>query len=652
MTNNPLLTPNIYFVAYPDPEISTYLQALIQSWDTNAQVGVVGSLTDLYNSIAAVPDRATVISELLWDGQDASDVLLSLALSYPRVSFIMATNHDTSQLLPRYFPIPYVQGIERTDQILSITSSLTEDLRGTQMGPYHLLDFAGQNYLGRNYFAHQPLIRRDVHLTLLPLLATEDEKNEFRAIAASRARDIHPQIYAIYEESEADGRPFLAKEPVTAPCLLQLSLQETTFDSRLIAKILTATSSVLLHLHGKQLPYQPIRNSHITISREGVIKMLNRALSSDAPMPDPLDEIAELSGIVREFCPRTEPLDPRLDALLTAMQAGETDLATVQSTANTVDLDLAPVKYVPQRQQAIKAAQEVKKARKNFWIYAAIGAGGLISFLIFFILYLLAEFAPTPGTDFRKQCHIPAGKVYAGETMLEVGEFYMDEHEVTIGQYEKFLKTVKSSDIPKLLPPGYSEPKSNFEPMDWKGIQKALKPGLGKRLYLGGVLTRDTPIFNVDYADAYAYAKWKGKRLPNEMEWQRAAAGDKNFKYPWGDEAEPSYANTGLDSPAIRAAKGKKPPVPGSLDGFGTFAPVNAHPKDRSPYGVLNMAGNVSEWVESSVEFGALKNGCKCIRGGNFTTPMLIPNKFRQLNPVYITLPGLGFRCVSDKPVE
>ena len=652
MTTNNLLAPNVYFVAYPDPEVSTYLQALLQSWDTNAQVIEARTLTDLYNNLAAVADRATVIAELLWDGQDASDVLLSLALSYPRIAFIMATNHDTSQLLPRYFPIPYVQGIDRTDQILTLTSSLTEDLRNTQMGPYHLIDFAGQNYLGRNYFAHQPLIKRDVHLTLLPLLATEEEKAEFRAIAASRARNIHPQIYAIYEESEANGRPFLAQEPVTAPCLLQLGIQETTFDSRLIAKILTVAASVLLHLHSRRIPYQPIRNSHITISRDGIIKMLNRALSQDAPMPDPQEEIAELSGIVRDFCSRTEPLDPRLDALLNAMQAGETDLATIESTGNTVDLDLAPVKFVPQRQQAIKAAQEVKKARKNYWIYASLVAGGLIAFLIFFILYLLAEFAPTPGTDFRKQCHVPAGKVLAGDVAYDVHEFYLDEHEVTIGQYEKFLKSIKKEDIPKLLPPGYTESKPDFVPGPWKDIQKALRPGLGKRLYLGGVITRDTPIFNIDYADAYAYAKWRGKRLPTENEWQRAAAGDDNLKYPWGASGETSFANTGLDSPALAKAKGKKPVEPGHVDGFATVAPVNAHPKDRSPYGVINMAGNVSEWTEPGDEFGPQKPGYKCVRGGNFSCPMLLPNQFRQLNPVYMAQPSLGFRCASDKPVE
>ncbi|MDD5261154.1 MAG: SUMF1/EgtB/PvdO family nonheme iron enzyme [Methylacidiphilales bacterium] len=648
MSTDSLMVSNVYFVAYPDAETAAYLQALIQSWDTNAHVTVTPTLTDLYNQLGAVSDKAIVISELLWDGQDASDVLLSLALNYPRIAFLVATNFDTSQILPQYFPIPYVQGVDRTDLILNFASSLTEDLRGTQAGPYHLIDFAGQNYLGRNYFAHQPLIKRDVHLTVLPLLASEEERQEFRAIAAARARNIHAQIYVIYEEGEADGRPFAAQEPVTAPSLLQLSLQDATFDSRLIAKLLTVTSSVLSHLHSNRIPYQPLRSSHITLAGDGVIKMHNTALPSTSPIPDIPTEIAELADIIREFCPKTDPLDPRLDALLNMMSAGLTNLQAIYNTANAVDLDLAPVKFVPQREQAIKAAAEIKKARKNYLLYTAIIAGSMASLIGFIVVKLILDFAP--GTDFRKQCRIPAGKAFVGEQLVDVGEFYMDEHEVTIGQYEKFLKDKPTP--AKLLPPDLARYKTDFEPYDWNNIQKALKPGILKRIYLGGVLTRDIPIFNVDYADAYAYAKWKHKRLPTELEWQRAAAGDQNLKYPWGNTADFNKTNTGKDIP--RTGKSAKTgPPPGSVDGFPGLAPVNGTPADRSPYGVIGMAGNVSEWVEPSLEFGPFKSSYKNIRGGNFAYPWLFPNQYHraQVQSDFFD-PSVGFRCVSDKPVE
>lgn len=159
----------------------------------------------------------------------------------------------------------------------------------------------------------------------------------------------------------------------------------------------------------------------------------------------------------------------------------------------------------------------------------------------------------------------------------------------------------------------------------------------------GVPISVDCPVFNVDYFDAYAYAHWKGHRLPTEEEWEKAARGSNGNRYPWGNDWDPTKLNAGGDYKE-NPPEGYKPAV----DGYNMWAPVNAFPKDVSQYGVVDMAGNVSEWTDS---WDASKTYV-VIRGGNFkSTPeqALATNAFRKILPE-TARDSIGFRTVSDTP--
>jgi formylglycine-generating enzyme required for sulfatase activity len=663
MNTEPPTAANLYFTVFPDPQIARRLEHLLTEWDPNASVQTVSSLAELYNLLPSIPGKAILLIDLIWDGQNASDILLSLPDSYPQLAFLIASETDITGILPAYFPIPHIRDLNDTHKILSTVAALAEDLRGTRIGPYQIQNFAGQTYLGRNYQARQTSINRDVHLTVLPLFSPDETLAEFTAISTARARNICPQTYSIYEETSADGRHYLAQEPITNPSLLQLSLQETRFDSRLIASIIATTAGVLARLHRQNIPYLPIHGSHITLSPTGLIKLANTALPPASPMPAMPGELQELAKIIQPFISPANPIDPRLSQVLHNMAGGLVDCDTVISITAQVNLELAPIKQIAERQTAIKARAEVAKAKKNLWLAASLGGGAIAALLILVIINVALMLFDVPGRDFSQQIKIPAGTVQFGTRQnpksAQLPEFYIDQYEVTIGQYEKFLKAMEEEKAgnpdayKKYLPPGAGTYKDNFIPYDWSNIKKTLRRRFPQPLYGGNRVTRDTAIFNIRYLDAFAYAKWAGKRLPTELEWQRAAGGNDNWPYPWGKDYKADYKpdNAVCNAyPNLVKAKKLLHPGPQIVDKCQT---------DKSPFGVIGMAGNVSEWVSLSPDLGPLPEkykDCMPMKGANYSSAQLIPSTYNRqpqmLLPEGSVNNGLGFRCVSDKPVK
>jgi formylglycine-generating enzyme required for sulfatase activity len=213
----------------------------------------------------------------------------------------------------------------------------------------------------------------------------------------------------------------------------------------------------------------------------------------------------------------------------------------------------------------------------------------------------------------------PTGDIYNFQLRhfhrtAQFSRFAMDETPVTNAQFAEFLKAARYR-------PAHRE---NFL-KHWENGG----PPAG---------SEDHPVVYVDLDDARAYARWAGKRLPTEEEWQYAAQGPDGRKYPWGNEWETGRCNNGET---------------------GATTSARAFPTGKSPFGCQDMCGNVWHWTESERSDGRTRF-C-IIRGGAFFAargsywyvdggprPANFATKFILAWPGLDRCATIGFRCAAD----
>ncbi len=153
----------------------------------------------------------------------------------------------------------------------------------------------------------------------------------------------------------------------------------------------------------------------------------------------------------------------------------------------------------------------------------------------------------------------------------------------------------------------------------------------------------DHPMNCVTWAESDAYCRWAGKRLPTEVEWEKAARGTEGIKYSWGNTGFLSKVANVADEAAKAQYPGWTIP-PGYDDGYIGTSPVGAYPAGASPYGALDMIGNVEEWTAEPLAGGVKR----CLRGGSWFDPP----KFVRTSARYIVRSSerrstVGFRCAK-----
>ncbi len=238
------------------------------------------------------------------------------------------------------------------------------------------------------------------------------------------------------------------------------------------------------------------------------------------------------------------------------------------------------------------------------------------------------------------QVHIPAGDfIFANGQKKTLPEFWIDRYEVTYGQYAWFLAYLEEHPTTEYDHP--QQPRSKaavmHKPPHWQ-IYDRLARTTGKAH--STPIDLNCPVMEVDFWDAYAYAKWKGRELPTEEEWEKAARGPDGLIYPWGDELDPKKVNSNADF------NPNDPGAPGTVDGYNFWNPVDKIEGDKSPFGVIGMAGNVREWTST---WDSVKKR-PIIKGGSFMSSDVRLDQRTDTVDMNQISEAIGFRTISRTP--
>jgi formylglycine-generating enzyme required for sulfatase activity len=247
--------------------------------------------------------------------------------------------------------------------------------------------------------------------------------------------------------------------------------------------------------------------------------------------------------------------------------------------------------------------------------------------------------------DALKMCHSPTLSPIPSKQEI-LAQFLCDEdssiraegyaHQVTLHAFEMDRTEVSVADYERCVLAG---------PCDAPGFTRG-DPRFDRPRY---------PVTQIRWDDAERYCHWAGGRLPTEAEWEYAARGDARRLFPWGDVYNPHLANHGALATDDTDAS----------DGFALLAPVGSYPDGATPEGILDLAGNVGEWVQD-FDYEADSEGYgyspmpavdpvgpptgvgHLVRGGSYARPAW---RLRGAAREELLLPRsaeVGFRCVND----
>lgn len=555
-----------------------------------------------------------------------------------------------------------------------------------QLGKYKFEQFLGGG-MSHVYKARDTLINRTVVVKILTDsgMLDEDTKKRFLREAQTAGAISHENIIRVYDFGEHEGRPYMVMEYLQGNDL-RAAIQQgqlTTVAEKL--KVLVQLARGMKHIHELGIIHRDLKPDNVFMSQAGNVKLMDFGIAKTkdlsitrtgytlgtpyymAPEQVTSKDVTDKADIyafgilmfelftgtkpfkaenVHEvfFKILNEPLDaqPLIDA--------KVPTSVIELIKRCTEKD--PLKRPADFEKIVRDLESVLKTfetgdektitnltRPMPEIPKAVWIGGGAAALLIVVLLVLNVLpkGSVPGLPKKQDVGQTAvelpGKLSTatGDMVLvkdgdflfgEANEkraqkaFYIDVYEVTNEIYKKFT-----------LDRGWPLPE-NFPDDE---------------------ASRKLPVVNVSFMDSREFAIWAGKRIPQSVEWEKAARGNMGRTYPWGYEHLPEMAIV-QDNPSLKGLKGPKE--------------VGSWRDSQSTFLAMDLAGNVFEWVDERAKPspGALRSFTTLmrpspvetdlwvqIRGGSFLRPLLknASVEFASVPAAYKSA-DIGFRCVSD----
>lgn len=518
---------------------------------------------------------------------------------------------------------------------MSEPQSGQDNLVGRKIGAFQIEEEIGRSHWGKVYRAMQTAVHRTVALKVLSAANAQvpGAVESFLAESQDAAQIVHPLIVAVYEAGHVDGVTMCAMEYMNGPRLADFIRNQDGVDEVHLLTVIAEVSRTLDYLWSRGVPHQVPQAKNILLNAAGEAKLVNIKAVDRPPSALPRDDIVALGLILGALANEIGQVSKLVGNLLQRMvgsQQGKT-VGTLKEVADLAESLLQQMKReaAPAVVPDAPAPNAPKKTLHPVFLIVGVLVivGAIVGVVIKFRKIGKVAAPWSHASELSAMVEIPGGEfIYQDGEKRALPIFYIDKYEVTIGQYKKFLDAIAAGETIKEHDSGKGH--KDHKPLQWDNVVQVIESGGS---FNDVKLTWDMPVFGVDWYDAYSYAAWRGKRLPTDEEWEKAARGTQGKPYPWGDAPDLTKANLAASDRHVR------------------WAEVTEYPTDVSPNGAIGMGGNLSEWTSSSTTgFNAI------VRGGSWrdkdkealVTKRLtnIPREFRS--------DVIGFRCAADKPVS
>lgn len=599
-----------------------------------------------------------LVTEAIFPSQDTGFALRDAARArFPQVRVLFTTRYDLTGfeaqvddgLVLKDAPYTPEKLLERVRSLLTqpVASDAPAPVMppGTVLGNYQVLERLYVEKEAETYRALQVAVQRPVALVLLKPehLKQPEIVAKFRERERVKASLTHPRIAPLFEAGEANGWLFYTRELPRGRSLAEVARTDEMLSERRVTEVLFGVAEAMQFATERGYHHRTLASRDIYIDSEHQSSIVNIFRPAMAEKRDARTDVRALLDLLRSVA-----AEGKARGLLQSLAEANHDWSSLLTALDDLRDDMRE-RSIVRKIEAETLPVDVS-GRKPWWVWLVVA-------VILIVVAALGAFmnGHNAMTDAGASVlpvelvRIPAGEFrYQKNDKVTLPDYWISKHEVTIGQYAEFLEALKTAAPGAFDHPLQPKTKTGHEPLKWTTYHSAARSGT---TFNGESVTLNTPVTQVDWWDAYAFAKWKGQRLPTEQEWEKAARGKDGFSYPWGDQPRPKAANLGDDYNVKPKAKG------GRIDGYNLWAPITRVTQDVSPYGICDMAGNVSEWTSGETKDGEWPSHpdfidikVPVVRGGHFgmkSSDHLLTDRLFPESANEATL-ARGFRVASS----